>query len=91
MVSEVTRSPKSQQGEFLHVFSSEFLTKEEIERNETCFKKKNTSSRGRKSHDFVDDPKIVSMQDKQIQNERESCKMTFVRDSDGILRQSDMI
>ena len=34
MVSEHTKSVKSNQNEFLHVFSTEFLTKEEIERNE---------------------------------------------------------
>ena len=35
MVSEQTKSVKSpRNNEFLHVFSTEFLTKEEIERNE---------------------------------------------------------
>jgi hypothetical protein len=60
MISDRTKSPKSPRGEFLHVFSSEFLTKEEIEINEKAVKKQKAVPQVM-TDDLNEDPKVISI------------------------------
>ena len=66
MISEHTKSPKSSKSnvaptDFLHVFSTEFLTKEGVERDEKMVKKaKFTPMKVIEMCGIVDDPKIIT-------------------------------
>ena len=73
MVSEHTKSNKSNLGrnEFLHVFSTEFLTKEGIERDEKVVLKVTSKSKSKTpikviEDDFTEKPKILSQTSEKV-------------------------
>jgi hypothetical protein len=84
----MTKTPKSNKSvgrDFHHVLSTEFLTKEEIEKTEKMVMKKKSIAISSRKHlnleEFHEDPKIVSTKSKIIFDDDQSHQMTFLRDS----------